>query len=71
MSIAPYRKAVTTAVATTAAAAGAFMADGSFTVAEAVMSVGAGLTAAAATYLVPNAPDPRPGRHAVNESDKD
>lgn len=49
------RKALLAAGFTAVGVAGGLMADGDFTVAEAVMSVGAGLVAGYGTYKVPNA----------------
>jgi len=50
------RKALTAAGFTAAGSIGGYMADGDLTRPEVMMSLGAGLLAGAATYLVPNAP---------------
>lgn len=54
--IATIRKALIAAAFAAAAALGAAMLDGNITQAELVIAGGMGLTAGAATYLVPNQP---------------
>ena len=49
------RKALLAGVFAALGVAGGLMADGDFTVAETIMSLGAGLVAGSVTYKVPNA----------------
>ena len=50
------RKALVAAAFMAAGTAGGLMADGSFTLAESIIALGAGLVAGQATYETPNEP---------------
>ncbi len=59
MTISTFRKAIVAGLVAFIAAVGVALSDGDLTIAEALVSLGAGLTASAATYKVPNE-DPAP-----------